>query len=235
LYRRRYFLGDFWHARGAIPVEPLIDALNAVREWTQPAVMIPGNHDQVTAGGEIHALSPLAAANPEYIRVLSRPTAWRGALWLPYRRDPVALRDAVAEAKRLAAGGAPADAAEEAAAVEAAAASEAAVEAAVASEAAAGETAAAGEAATAEAAAAGEAAGEAGASPGVRLDAIFCHADVVGASMNDSFQAKDGLDPNLFAVQTGGGGGGGSGGAVQLSHAVVSKRESAARFQPLSL
>jgi hypothetical protein len=36
------FLGDFWHARGAIPVEPLIDALNEVRTWTRPVVMIPG-------------------------------------------------------------------------------------------------------------------------------------------------------------------------------------------------
>ena len=45
--------------------------------------MIPGNHDQVTAGGETHALTPLQAANPEYARVLSRPTLWRGALLLP--------------------------------------------------------------------------------------------------------------------------------------------------------
>jgi hypothetical protein len=60
--------------------------------------LITGNHDQVTAGGEVHALTPLAAANPQCIRVLSRPTAWRGGLWLPYRRDPQLLRDAVAEA-----------------------------------------------------------------------------------------------------------------------------------------
>ena len=34
----------------------------------------------------------------------------------------------------------------------------------------------------------------------LRLDAIFCHADVVGASMNESVQARDGIDPGLFAV-----------------------------------
>ena len=56
------FLGDFWHARGAIPVEPLVDALAEIAKWRVPAVMIPGNHDQVTAGGETHALTPLQAA-----------------------------------------------------------------------------------------------------------------------------------------------------------------------------
>ena len=30
------------------------------------------------------------------------------------------------------------------------------------------------------------------------FNAIFCHADVVGASMNETFQARDGLDPELF-------------------------------------
>jgi predicted MPP superfamily phosphohydrolase len=93
------FLGDFWHARGAIPVEPLIEALDAVREWTVPCVMIPGNHDQVTAGGEIHALTPLAAANPARVKILSRPTVWRNALWLPYRRDGGVIKSAVAKAK----------------------------------------------------------------------------------------------------------------------------------------
>ena len=143
------FLGDFWHARGAIPVEPLVEALDAIRAWTVPAVMIPGNHDQVTAGGETHALAPLAAANPDFVRVISRPALWRGALWLPYRRDPAALRDAVAEAKRLA-------------------------------------TLTTGETETE--------------TDRHRFDAIMCHADVTGASMNERFQARDGLDPELFRV-----------------------------------
>lgn len=41
------FLGDFWHVRGALPVEPLNAALHEMRAWTQPTVMLPGNHDQV--------------------------------------------------------------------------------------------------------------------------------------------------------------------------------------------
>ena len=34
---------------------------------------------------------------------------------------------------------------------------------------------------------------------GAPLHAIFAHADVVGASMNEQFQARDGLDPDLFS------------------------------------
>ena len=151
------FLGDFWHARGAIPVEPLVDALAEIAKWRVPAVMIPGNHDQVTAGGETHALTPLQAANPEYVRVLSRPTLWRGALWLPYRRDAKTLREAVDAAKAFSA-----------------------------------ETEGAG--------APGED-GARGLQHGARgLRAIMCHADVVGASMNESFQARDGIDPSVFGV-----------------------------------
>ena len=138
------FLGDFWHARGAIPVEPLVDALAEISKWRVPAVMIPGNHDQVTAGGETHALTPLQAANPTHVRVLSRPTLWRDALWLPYRRDRDSLRRAVHEAK-------------------------------------------ASYAFTTE----------------KSLRAIMCHVDVLGASMNETFQARDGIDPGVFFIAEG--------------------------------
>jgi metallophosphoesterase superfamily enzyme len=75
------FLGDFWHARGAIPVEPLNEALALMSssKWTAPTIMIPGNHDQVTAGGMSHALTPLAASN-ENIVVFDGPTLYNGAL-----------------------------------------------------------------------------------------------------------------------------------------------------------
>ena len=145
------FLGDWWHARGAIPVEPLNASLDAIRAWDVPVVMIPGNHDQVTAGGELHALAPLRAANPERVRVFDSPTFWRGALWLPYRRDHGVLRDAVREAKALRLSGRT---------------------------------------------------DGGGGNGGPALRAIFCHADVKGAAMNESFQAKDGVDPELFAVKT---------------------------------
>ena len=126
------FLGDFWHARGAIPVEPLNEALALMSSanWTAPTIMIPGNHDQVTAGGLSHALTPLAKANPNIV-VFDGPTLYGGALWLPYRRNSDELKRAIEETQ-----------------------------------------------------------GE--------FNAIFCHADVVGASMNETFQARDGLDPELF-------------------------------------
>jgi DNA repair exonuclease SbcCD nuclease subunit len=41
------FLGDFWHVRGSLPVEPLNAAIQEMGSWTQPTVMLPGNHDQV--------------------------------------------------------------------------------------------------------------------------------------------------------------------------------------------
>ena len=47
--------------------------------------MITGNHDQVTLGGEEHALTAVAAAN-ELVAVFSEPCLYRNALWLPYRR-----------------------------------------------------------------------------------------------------------------------------------------------------
>ena len=40
--------GDFWHARGALPVEPLNQVLRVLRGWTRPTLMLVGNHDQVT-------------------------------------------------------------------------------------------------------------------------------------------------------------------------------------------
>lgn len=39
--------GDFWHARGALPVEPLNEVLRVLRDWTRPTLMLVGNHDQV--------------------------------------------------------------------------------------------------------------------------------------------------------------------------------------------
>ena len=38
--------GDFWHARGALPVAALNSVLMEFRDWTQPTLMLVGNHDQ---------------------------------------------------------------------------------------------------------------------------------------------------------------------------------------------
>ena len=45
--QRHYSSGDWWHIRGALPVEPLNAALECLRSWTRPTLMLVGNHDQV--------------------------------------------------------------------------------------------------------------------------------------------------------------------------------------------
>ncbi|KAK9830414.1 hypothetical protein WJX72_011641 [[Myrmecia] bisecta] len=123
------FLGDFWHVRGSLPVEPLNSVLREFKDWTQPTLMLVGNHDQVNVGGTSHALTPLAAACPA-VHILEEPTLFLDALWLPYRRDKADLEAAVAAAGPV--------------------------------------------------------------------KAVFAHADVLGAMMNETFQARHGISPDLF-------------------------------------
>jgi hypothetical protein len=94
------FLGDFWHVRGALSVELLNRVLKVLRSWTQPVILIPGNHDQVTLGGNIHSLEPLVYAFPNDQAILiSEPTICLGALWIPYRRDPALMKSVLAAVK----------------------------------------------------------------------------------------------------------------------------------------
>ena len=87
------FLGDFWHVRGALNVELLNKVLRSLRAWTQPVIMIPGNHDQVSLGGLVHALEPLVYAfRLDQVLLISEPSICLGALWIPYRRDPTLMQ-----------------------------------------------------------------------------------------------------------------------------------------------
>ena len=90
------FLGDFWHARGALPVAVLNAVLDNLAKWDVPTLLLPGNHDQVVHGGEEHALTPLVAAKQGLFHVFTHPTVWRSALWLPYRRDADVLHACLA-------------------------------------------------------------------------------------------------------------------------------------------
>lgn len=45
-------------------------------------------------GGQVHALQVLEAANP-YIKVLSDPVEYLGALWMPFRRDHSLIEQAI--------------------------------------------------------------------------------------------------------------------------------------------
>lgn len=57
--------------RNARPqVDLLVPVMERLATWTRPVVMIPGNHDQVTLGGGVHALTPLqfAFTDPNQVR-----------------------------------------------------------------------------------------------------------------------------------------------------------------------
>ena len=100
------FLGDWWHHRGTLRV----DCLNAILQelstnWTQPMILIPGNHDQITLRGHEHALTPLeqayrctvavpspplSSSPPSSVPgplIFSHPTLFRNALFIPHIRD----------------------------------------------------------------------------------------------------------------------------------------------------
>mmetsp|Transcript_9032 Transcript_9032/g.21479 ORF Transcript_9032/g.21479 Transcript_9032/m.21479 type:complete len:1288 (+) Transcript_9032:58-3921(+) len=95
------FLGDFWHHRGTLRVDCLNAILNHFKSWEVPMVMIPGNHDQVTLDGHSHSLIPFENAYrvggvPGPL-VLSFPTKFRDALFVPHIRD-IATMESVLQA-----------------------------------------------------------------------------------------------------------------------------------------
>ena len=96
------FLGDFWHARGALPVEPLNLILRELQTWTVPIIMIPGNHDLISRSGNGVSLVPLATTiGPENCLLITQPSACLGALFIPYMHDNVKLKGVLKEAQKL--------------------------------------------------------------------------------------------------------------------------------------
>jgi hypothetical protein len=73
-----------------------------------PTAPLPHCCLQASLGGEVHALTPLAAANP-LIHAFDGPAMFLNALWMPYRRNramlEAALAAATAEAAAAAASG----------------------------------------------------------------------------------------------------------------------------------
>ena len=128
------FLGDFWHHRGALPVDTLNEIMAALSRWTQPTIMLVGNHDQVNVQGSVHALEVLRMCNPEKIVVFDEPRVWKGAMWLPYRKDQETMRRTVGDLVRT----------------------------------------------------------NGKKEPSIKT--VFCHADVLGANVNQTFQIKNGMD-----------------------------------------
>eukprot|EP00667_Euglena_gracilis_P002677 EG_transcript_2682 len=88
------FLGDFWHTRGALRVEILNQILEELAQWTVPVVLLPGNHDQVTLGGETHGISCLGyalGAFPQQGVVIDAPALFLGCLFVPHTRNDADL------------------------------------------------------------------------------------------------------------------------------------------------
>ena len=95
------FLGDFWHQRGSLRVDCLNAILAQLAKWTVPLVMIPGNHDQVTLEGNVHALTALQNAfrltttdghSIPGPLIFTQPTVFRHALWIPHIREHAVMQ-----------------------------------------------------------------------------------------------------------------------------------------------
>ena len=90
-------LGDFWHVRYKVPVvlqNRVYEWLISLRAKGLRLRFLPGNHDQVDEAGE-NALQVFAGM--ENVRVYTEPTHDENGLWIPYRRDPEAIRGALAQ------------------------------------------------------------------------------------------------------------------------------------------
>ncbi|CDF41398.1 unnamed protein product [Chondrus crispus] len=94
------FLGDFWHARGSLAVEPLNIILEELQHWSVPVVMIPGNHDLVSRNGNGVSLVPLATTlGAEACLLITKPTVCLDALFLPYMHETSRLKASLEQAK----------------------------------------------------------------------------------------------------------------------------------------
>lgn len=94
------FLGDFWHARGALPVEPLNLILKELEAWAVPVVMIPGNHDLISRTGNGVSLVPLATTlGANNCLLITRPSVCLDALFLPYMHEVPKLKAALGQAR----------------------------------------------------------------------------------------------------------------------------------------
>lgn len=87
------FLGDWWHSRGALPVEPLNMVLRELEAWSVPVVLLPGNHDLVSRAGEALSLTAMATTlGADKCVVVTRPEIMLDALFLPYMHSAVQMK-----------------------------------------------------------------------------------------------------------------------------------------------
>jgi DNA repair exonuclease SbcCD nuclease subunit len=91
------FLGDWWDIRGALPVRSLNATMEALRQWSVPLWMIPGNHDQISIDGLTHGLSVYDELPG--VTVVDEPERHPDhldLLMVPYRRDHQEVVSAIA-------------------------------------------------------------------------------------------------------------------------------------------
>jgi len=58
--------GDFWHVKGPLAVRPLNAVIAELQTWTQPTVMLVGNHDQVFAEWTRSCSASLGSSMPQH-------------------------------------------------------------------------------------------------------------------------------------------------------------------------
>jgi DNA repair exonuclease SbcCD nuclease subunit len=89
-------LGDFWHLRYRVDVGLLNSVCALLKTWTVAGItvrLLPGNHDQVDVAGR-NALEVLGEIPG--VTVFTEPRLDEWGLWVPYRRDPGLVREAIA-------------------------------------------------------------------------------------------------------------------------------------------
>jgi len=84
-------LGDFWDARGTLNVRQLDAVLDELHRWRDArirAVVLPGNHDQVSLSGRVHGIRFMEAFSN--IAVTTDRLLWpeERVAFLPWREDP---------------------------------------------------------------------------------------------------------------------------------------------------
>lgn len=84
-------LGDFWDARGVLATRQVDAVLREIEEWQRlgvAAIMIPGNHDQVSMQGEIHAMRIFEAFDNIIVATEPIMDPVTRVAFLPWREDP---------------------------------------------------------------------------------------------------------------------------------------------------
>lgn len=95
------FLGDFWHLRYRVPIH----LQNMVKDWIHELyqydidlIILPGNHDQINAGDGANAMEVFEGF--PNVKVYSEPQKDEFGVWMPYRKHPEQIKEALAPFKK---------------------------------------------------------------------------------------------------------------------------------------